>query len=113
MNLHYDSESIIPHALTYGTLLHIIGIQAGVPRFRIYASKVFLTMPVAYNIDFRTPKNVIQVAPANILTLDDAIRHRHRSIVFVTTPSCPSMSVRDQYALMKMGQNVTIATMKR
>lgn len=113
INLRHDSEFVIPHALTYGTLLNIIGVQANTPRFRIYASKVCLTVPIAYNIDFRTPKNVIRVAPANILTLDDAIRHRHRNIVFVTTPTCPSMSLRDQYSLMKIGQNITFATMKR
>lgn len=115
MNLRRNMESGIPHALTYGTLLNIDGVMNKQPRFRLYASKVYMTFtcPLVYEIDkFRTPSNAIQIAPANILGLSDAVKHRYRHIIFVTTTICPNISTRDQYALLKLGQNVTFATTK-
>ena len=112
INLRHD-DNPIPHALTNGTLLNIAGTQNGLPKTRIYASKVFLNVPMSYHIDrFRTPKNVLPVVPANILSIDQALKHRYRHIVFVTTSIYPSISIRDQYSILKMGQNVTFATSK-
>jgi hypothetical protein len=99
----------------FGTLLNIDGVMNKQPRFRLYASKVYMTFtcPLVYEIDkFRTPSNAIQIAPANILGLSDAVKHRYRHIIFVTTTICPNISTRDQYALLKLGQNVTFATTK-
>lgn len=113
MNLRAIGDTIVPHAFTNGTLLHIDGVRDKQPIVRIHASKVYAILPMAYEIDpFRTPSNVIHVMPANIIPLDVALQHRFTHVVFVTTPDYPSISIRDQYALMKISQNITFVSTK-
>lgn len=115
MNLKHDPDSDVPHALTYGTILQVTGIMNKQPKFRLYASKVNMTFtcPLVYEIDpFRTPRNAILITPANILALDDAVRHKFKDLVFVTTKEFPSVSIRQQYSLLRSGSNVYFATLK-
>ena len=115
MNLKHDSNATVPHALTYGTILQVTGVMNKQPKFKLYASRINMTFtcPLVYEIDpLRTPRSAILVAPANILSVSDAIKHKFKDLVFVTTNEYPSISVRQQYALMKTGLNVTFATLK-
>ena len=115
MNIKRSTEMPFPHALTYGTILQVTGVMNKQPKFILHASKINMTFtrPLVYEIDpFRTPKDAVLVTPANILSVKDAALHKFRDLVFVTTNTYPSVSIRQQYALLKTGMNVYFATLK-
>lgn len=115
MNIRHNLEMPFPHALTYGTILQVTGVMNKQPKFILHASKINMTFtcPFVYEIDpFRTPRNAMLITPANILGIGDAVRHKFKDLVVVTTNEYPSLSVRQQYALLKTGMNVYFTSLK-
>ena len=98
-----------------GCLLHIVtGTSNGEDmRCRVHASKAIFPLDVSYNINkFTTPSHVIRVEPANVLNVHDAALHYFDKLVCVTTKDSPGFSIREQYTMIKISQNIIFAETK-
>ena len=113
----HDVDYPNDHIISDGTLLHVIGcdnhpINPSI-KARIHTSTAEIILHTAYDVDpFKSPDNVLRVYPGNILDIRTASKHRFKHIVYVTTKDYPSLSIREQYTLMKISDNITIANLK-
>lgn len=110
----YTPEYKQANCISRGTLLHIVqGGREDSVKCRIHASKSILTMDMTYEFKpFITPSHYLRVNPANIMTIWDAALHFHDKLVYVYPASYRSISIRDQYTLIKSAQNVVFAETK-
>ena len=113
MTIKNDTKNGVTHALCKGALLHIERASNVYQNIRLHGSTFQTIISMSYVYDrFRTPSNFIQVEPANIISIPDAMNHRFRHIVYVATSDYPDLSITEQYAMIKRCQSFSIANTK-
>lgn len=110
----YDPENNkIRHSIKNGSLLKVVAANDTNAKVKLHQTNIVLPIKYAYRkIKFLTPSDVLLVRPANILYVTEACKHRFKSAVVVTTPENPTLTIRQQYTLLKMCDNIIFAYVK-
>lgn len=91
-------------ALTKNSMCVIVSASSKpLMKLRLFNSKMFCYGDVSY-LD-NPPENVIQVKPANILTLEESAYHRYNSTVLICNDP---ITQRQKYSILKNSNNITI-----